>query len=405
MGIRSILGSLSKSLNLGAGKRGQSRIPYMVVWNFTNMCNLRCKHCYQDAKAEATIDELTLDEKLSLVDTLYNAGVKIPVVSGGEPLIHPDYFPVLEKMVSLGMHTAAASNATMITPEFASRLTDTGLNYIEISLDSVNPEKHDEFRGMSGTWAKTVEGIKNCVEAGIFTAVATVFTKNTLDEVDAMVDFAASLGTHRFIHFNFVPTGRGPEISDQDLSPEDREMVLRKLYKKRRTAGLEVLSTAPQYGRVCIEQALGASLKPDQLYVETKAKKASQFYVESPSHMRSMKDQGELNIPLESIKGCGAGRQFCCIQPNGDITPCMFIPGWVVGNLREESFLSLWEKLGKEPCFMDREVMEDECGSCQFRYLCGGCRARAINYIQNPLAADTGCIKNKAKWLKEQGLA
>jgi radical SAM protein with 4Fe4S-binding SPASM domain len=377
----------------------------MVVWNFTNMCNLQCKHCYQKATSKATPDEFTLQEKLDLVDTLLKVGVKIPVVSGGEPLIHPDYFPVLEKMVSLGMHTAAASNATMITPEFAARLRDTGLNYIEISLDSVNPEKHDEFRGMTGSWAKTVEGVKNCVDAGIFTAVATVFTKNTLDEVDEMVDFAASLGAHRFIHFNFVPTGRGPEIADQDLSPEDREMVLTKLYKKRRTAGLEVLSTAPQYGRVCIEQALGSSLKPDHLYVETKAKKAAQFYVESPSHMSSIRDHGTLEIPLESIKGCGAGRQFCCIQPNGDITPCMFIPGWVIGNLREESFQSIWEKLGQQPCFMDREVLEDECGSCQFRYLCGGCRARAINYIQKPLAADTGCIKNKRKWLKEQELA
>ena len=366
------------------------------------MCNLNCKHCYQDAKPKPSADELTLEEKLEFVDTMYKAGVKVPMLSGGEPLIHPDFFPVVEKLASRGMHTAAASNGTMITPEFARRLRDSGLGYIEISLDSIDPEKHNEFRGASGAWSKTVEGIKNCIDAGIFTAVAAVFTKNTLDEVDAMVDFASSLGAQRFIHFNFVPTGRGPEIKEQDLSPEDREMVLTKLYRKRRTAGLEVLSTAPQYGRVCLEQSLGKSLKPDYLYVETKAQKSSQFYVSSPTHFSMLRDSRNTQMPLDALKGCGAGRQFCCVQPNGDVTPCMFIPSYIVGNIRETPFLSLWEKLGEEPCFMDREILDDNCGSCQFRYLCGGCRARAINYIGNPLAADSGCIRNRDKWLKEQ---
>lgn len=404
MALRGIMESLTGLLG-GRGSSKVTRIPYLVVWNFTNMCNLRCKHCYQDAKAEASADELTLKEKLDLVDTLYTAGVKVPMMSGGEPLLHPDFWPVLEKTVSLGMHSAAASNGTMITPEYARKLKSHGLSYIEISLDSVNPEKHDEFRGMTGAWEKTVDGIRNCIDAGIFTAVATVFTKNTLDEVDAMVDFASKLGAQRFIHFNFVPTGRGPQIADQDLSPEERETVLTKLFKKRRTAGLEVISTAPQYGRVCMQLALGETLKPDYLYVETKAKRASQFYVESPAHFSMVKEGGDKKVPHESIKGCGAGRQFCCIQPNGDVTPCMFIPGWVEGNIRKEPFKVIWGRLGEEPCFNDREVLEDNCGSCQFRYLCGGCRARAINYIGNKLAADSGCIRNKDKWLTEQGLA
>jgi len=405
MAIRSLIDKL-KTIITQPGKRygGYRRVPYMVVWNFTNMCNLRCKHCYQDAKEKGTPDELTLDEKLEFVEAMHRTGVKVPVISGGEPLIHPDFFPVLDKMVEKGMHVAAASNATMITNEFARKLKEHGLAYIEISLDSVNPEKHDVFRGAKGCWDRTVNGIKNCIEAGIFTAVATVFTKNTLDEVDAMVDFASELGANRFIHFNFVPTGRAPEIVEQDLSPEEREYVLNRLFKKRRTAGLEVLSTAPQYGRACLEGALGDRLDKDMLYVETKAQKQQQFYVQSPSHYDMRKDDRS-DVPLESLQGCGAGRQFCCIQPNGDITPCMFIPSWVEGNIREESFQDIWDRFGEIICFTDRNALEDECGSCQFRYLCGGCRARAINYIGNPLAADTGCIKNKEKWMKEQGKA
>lgn len=373
----------------------------MVVWNFTNMCNLNCKHCYQSAVPYATSDELTLEEKLDLVDRLVDSGVKLPVISGGEPLIHPDFFPVLERIVSKGMHTAVASNATTINKEVARRLKETGLNYIEISLDSVIPEKHDEFRGAAGTWHQTVGGIKNCVEAGIFTAVSTVFTKNTMEEVDEMVDFAASMGALRFIHFNFVPTGRGPGIADQDLAPEEREEMLKKLSKKRRTAGIEVLSTAPQYARVCIEQSLGVKRDPNYVYVETFGTTSSKYFVESPTHFSMIRDQGETEVPSHAVKGCGAGRLFCCIQPNGNVTPCMFIPSWVMGNLREESFEFIWEKMVAQPCFTDRESLEGNCGECSFRYVCGGCRARAINYSGNPVGPDTGCINNLDEWVKE----
>lgn len=404
MAIRSIVDQLGKKIKqIRKPQDKPNRIPYMVVWNFTNMCNLNCKHCYQDAKAFGTPDELTLEEKINFVDTMEDAGVKVPMISGGEPLIHPDYFTVLDYMVSKGMHVATATNGTMLTKDFAAKLKEHGLAYIEISLDSVDPEKHDEFRGAKGSWKKTVKGIKNCVEAGIFTAVATVFTKETIDEVDAMLDLAAELGAQRFIHFNFVPTGRGKEYAENDLSPEEREMVLSKLFKRRRTIGLEVLSTAPQYGRACLEGSLGKYLESDRLYVETKAQKSEQFYVQSPTHYNTMSDKQQ-EVPLESLQGCGAGRQFVCIQPNGDISPCMFIKSWIEGNIREEPFWDIWERFATYPCFTDRDALEDNCGSCQFRYLCGGCRARAINYIGEPMAADSGCIRNKDKWLKEQGL-
>ncbi len=115
MVFRNLVYSLSKAIK-GSNTiiTKSKRIPYMVVWNFTNMCNLRCKHCYQDAKATGTPDELTLNEKLDFVDTLTENKVKVPLISGGEPLIHPDFYPVLDKLVSKGMHVAAASNATML---------------------------------------------------------------------------------------------------------------------------------------------------------------------------------------------------------------------------------------------------------------------------------------------------
>ena len=148
MAIGNIVDSMGKTLSSLLGRKSPSaykRIPHMVVWNFTNMCNLKCKHCYQNAGPTATQDELSLEEKLRLVDILVDAGVKVPVLSGGEPLVHPDLFPVLEKIASKGMHPAVATNATTITEDMARRLKESGLAYVEISLDSVHPEKHDEF--------------------------------------------------------------------------------------------------------------------------------------------------------------------------------------------------------------------------------------------------------------------
>jgi radical SAM protein with 4Fe4S-binding SPASM domain len=395
MELKHVLESISNTfLSLQGKKPKPAYTPYMVVWNFTNKCNLSCKHCYQDANTEGSSDELSLEEKLKLVDDLYEAGVKVPVFSGGEPLIHPDFFPVLEKMVNKGMHIGAASNGTIINEEMAERLKLKGLNYIEISLDSTHPEVHDEFRGHKGAWEKTVEGIKNCVEAGLFTGVAMTVTKNTMNEIDNMLDLTKELGAQRFIHFNFIPAGRGPKIIDQDLSPSDRENVLKKLSKRRRTAGFEVLSTSPQYARVCLQQSLGKSIDPNTLYVESRGSNTSQFYVESPSHYNLISNKKNAQIPVSAIKGCGAGRQFCCVQPNGDICACMFIPTWVFGNIRQRSFLEIWHKMIDQPCFSDREILEENCGSCQFRYICGGCRARAINSLDNPLSADTGCISN-----------
>lgn len=372
----------------------------MVVWNFTNMCNLSCKHCYQDAGSSPAPDELTLEEKLNLVDRLVDSGVKICLLSGGEPLIHPDFFPVLERMVRKGMYTAVASNATTITKEVAMRLKKTGLNYIEISLDSVNPEKHDEFRGLAGSWHQAVEGIKNCVQIGVFTAVATVFTKNTMDEVDEMVSFAASLGAQRFVHLNFLPIGRGSQIADQDPTPWEREEILKRLFRRRRTAGIEILSTAPQYARVCIEQSLGIDRDPDHVYLESLGEKTPWYFVESPTYFK-IRVRGKVDVPSYAVKGCGAGRLLCCIQPNGDVTPCMFIPSWVMGNLREETFRDIWVKMVAQPCFIDRESLEGGCGKCSYRYVCGGCRARAINYLGKPMGPDPGCIYNLDVWVKE----
>jgi len=346
--------------------------PFLVVWNFTNMCNLRCKHCYQ--KAEKSLpDELTLNEKLAVLDQLDRAYVAAVAFSGGEPLIHPDFLKVAREASLRGMYVSVATNGTMITRELAKKLKEVGVNYVEISLDSSNSRRHDSFRGVSGAWERAVRGIRICVEEGLVTGVATTLTKMNYDEIEDIVDLCEDLGVKRVIFFNFIPTGRGSDIVNWDLTCDEREEALKTIYKLATSRKLEVVSTAPQLARVALQESRGCTV--------------------APTHFAMGSDPGTLAL-AEFIGGCGAGRIYAAIEPNGDLTPCVFMP-IKVGNLRQESFEDLWSK---SPIFLklrDRNAFQEPCGKCQYRFVCGGCRARAYAYTGCITGPDPGCINFK----------
>ena len=346
--------------------------PFLIVWNFTNMCNLKCKHCYQRADKPLP-DELTLSEKLMVIDQLDRADVAALAFSGGEPLIHPDFPVIAREAASRGMYISVATNGTMITRDFAEKLKEIGVKYVEISLDSVNPRRHDNFRGVSGAWEKAVRGIRSCVEAGLVTGVAMTVTKMNYHEVEDMVDFCEELGVNRVVFFNFIPVGRGVDITSWDLTCDEREEVLKTIYRLATTRKIEVVSTAPQLARVAIQESSGR--------------------VVAPTHFSMGADPGTVAL-AEFIGGCGAGRIYAAIEPNGDVTPCVFMP-IKVGNLREESFEDVWTKSPLLLKLRERDQFEEPCGKCQYRYVCGGCRARAYTYTGNVTGPDPGCINFK----------
>lgn len=355
--------------------------PFLIVWNFTNMCNLRCMHCYQRAD-KPTPDELTLEEKLDVVDQLDKAGVAAVALSGGEPTIHPHFLRVVRELSDRGIYTAVATNGIAFSRiGYFKRAVKAGLRYVEISLDSSKPERHDRFRGVSGAWKHAVKALENAVKLGVNHSMAVTITKFNVDEVGDILDLAESLGVKRVIFFNFIPVGRGEENAWMDLDPEEREEVLRTLYREHKRRGIEIASTAPQYGRVALQLSGGREIAPTHFYLgEDKIVKAL----------------------AEFIGGCGAGRIYAAIQPNGDVTPCVFFPV-KVGSLREKSFMKIWEGSELFKKLRNRELLKGICGRCPYKYICGGCRARAYAYYEDPLAPDPGCILNKREWDKISG--
>jgi len=200
-----------------------------------------------------------------------------------------------------------------------------------------------------------------------------------ISDVANLIDLARDIGVSRFIHFNFIPAGRGKEITDLDLSPSEREGLLKLLYEKSKTSGIEVLSTAPQYARVVLQESEGYSVAPTHFYVGSGHKWGIQTLA-------------------EFIGGCGSGRLYCAIEPNGDVTPCVFIPQFVVGNLREQRFLEIWNQNRIFSAFRNREGLKGACSDCKYKCVCGGCRARSLGYFEDFTAPDVGCIYNQSIW-------
>lgn len=351
--------------------------PLLVVWNITNRCNLSCKHCYQDAIRKRGPEELNRKEKIDVVDQLADNLVPMIALAGGEPMVDPDLWSVLERAQHRGIYVTLATNGTMLTPQNCERLQMFGVKYVEISLDSLDPSIHDDFRQMPGAWQRTVQGIKNVQAHGMRAGIATCFTRDTVDQAPQMIAFAKSLQANTFVHFNFIPVGRGADMAHEDLTPDQRERLLHLLYDTLEEGQISVMSTAPQFGRACM--AFGDL---DGMM--------------AMGHGGSGKGR-QARVVSKYIGGCGAHRCYCSIQPNGKVNPCVYMPTRTIGDLRKTSFAEIWNQ-PLEAILSDREDRGDHCGVCDYRSFCGGCRARAESYTGDVQAGDPGCLYNAHMW-------
>jgi len=355
--------------------------PLFAVWNFTNRCNLKCSHCYQSA-GKGLEDELSLSQKLEIIDQMGRTYLPMIAFAGGEPTISPDLIPVLRRCRDWKIHTSLATNGTLFTPELAKELADAGLYYCEVSLDSVNREKHDKFRGIPGVWQKTVEGMKVITSTpGMRLGIAMCVHHNNYAEVRDMIEFAKDIGAACFAYFNFIPVGRGKGMVEEDITPAQREKLLIMLNEYIQSGKIGIISTCPQFGRICLAHS--------PVYVGRVA----------ATHCGSV-SWGKARVIAKYLGGCGAGRTYVCIQPDGRVTPCVYMPDRTMGDLRKNTLQEivdndpLWDLLNR------RDDRWGHCKECAFRYYCGGCRARADAYFEDPAGPDPGCIFNYDHWNK-----
>ena len=347
--------------------------PLIVVWNFTNVCNLHCRCCYQSA-GRPLPDELTFEEKIDLINQMLDANVGYLAFSGGEPIMGPRFWDVL-RYASKYLHISIASNGTLLEDKsLVDKLADYGAKNVFVSLDGATPESHDFIRG-KGNFKRTIKGIENLVaNPYLRVGINMVVTKRNYDEVPKVLELSRELGVNSFSHYNFIPTGRGKEDFAMDLTPEQRYKLLNLLFdwhEKRKETGLNIISTSTEYARVIYERSGG---------------KSASFAHYSAGNSTALKGI------IEYAGGCGAGRVYAAVQPNGLVSPCVFMPTVIIGNVRENKLIDIWQNSELGWQLSDRENYHFKCP--KYKYICGGCRARAYAY-GDILGPDPGCIVYK----------
>ncbi|MDA8235238.1 MAG: putative heme d1 biosynthesis radical SAM protein NirJ2 [Clostridia bacterium] len=328
----------------------------IISWNTTNQCNMFCEHCYRDAGAKAE-EELSTEQGKALLDEIAKAGFKIMIFSGGEPLMRDDIYELVEHAVKLGLKPVFGTNGTLITPEVARRLKEAGAMGVGISLDSVDPVKHDKFRVFPGAWEGAIQGMKNCREAGLPFQIHTTVVDWNMDEVLDITDLAVKLGAMAHHIFFLVPTGRAVNIEEESLRAEQYEELLTKIMKKQLEVPIELKPTcAPQFMRIA----------------------------------------KEMGMDLRFSRGCLAGTHYCIISPMGDVQPCAYL-NMKLGNVKEIPFSEIWA---------NSEVLNElrtlkykgGCGACKYKKACGGCRARAAYYSEGDyMAEEPWCLYHGRK--------
>lgn len=353
----------------GHGSKPDKNTIRLVAWETTRRCNLACKHCRAVAEDHPYDNELSTKASFRLLDQIKEVGDPIIILTGGEPLLRDDIFEIAAYGTKLGLRMVMAPNGTLITPEIAEKLKISGIKRISVSLDGSTPETHDTFRGVKHAFKNAIQGIKTAQAAGIEFQVNTTITKTNLDQIPKILALAENLGAVAHHIFLLVPTGRGKYIVDSEINAKEYEETLNWFYDQREKTKLQLKATcAPHYYRILRQRARQDGKK---VTFETHG--------------------------LDAVtRGCLAGTGFCFISHVGRVQTCGFLDV-TCGDITKQTFKEVWENSQIFNELRDFGNLENKCGICEFKRVCGGCRARAYEATGNYLAEEPLCSYQPAR--------
>jgi len=367
----------------GSPHSARARKP-IVVWNITRTCNLRCVHCYSDSMAMKYPGELDWEQMQGVVADL--SAYKIPslLLSGGEPMIHPRFFELVDLASATGLKLTISTNGTLIDAEKAARLKAAEVAYVGISLDGIG-EIHDRFRRKAGAFDAAVRGFRHCHAAGQKTGLRLTLTRHNVENIEAILDFIEREEIQRVCFYHLVPAGRGSDL--QVLDPVTARRAIDTLIDR-------------------VEAWQRAGVTRELLTVTQPADGAHLLIrMERENHPNLAEARR-----LLSWNGGGAnssGRGIANIDTTGNVHPDQFWQDVVLGNVKQTPFSTIWEGAHEPSAAMLRQIrsigtldaaerqarMTGPCADCRWFGICGGgFRTRAAFANGGDLwGSDPGC--------------
>jgi radical SAM protein len=341
------------------------RAPFVIAWELTRACSYACAHCRADAQPRRDPGELSTEEAKALIEDLAGFGNRpILVLTGGDPLMRRDVFEIAAHATAKGLRVALTPTATALTTrDRMVQASDAGVRRVAFSLDAPEAALHDRFRGFSGSFERTLEGIESARAAGLSIQVNTTVCTLNAKVIERMVPVLSGLGAVQWSVFFLVPTGRGRHLAM--LSAEGHERLIGWLDRTAAELPFDLkITAAPQHRRIAMQRAGGGTL-------------AGAGYRFADGLRRP-------------AKGVNDGRGFMFVSHRGEVMPSGFLP-LSAGSVRERSAVELYRDSSLFRELRDPSALGGRCGRCEFREVCGGSRARAYAVSADHLAEDPSC--------------
>ena len=365
--------------------------PRLIFWETTAGCNLACIHCRRITVADQLLpQDLTTEEAFDLIDQIAAFSRPIFVLSGGEPLFRPDIYDIARHASDAGLIVALATNGTLIDARVAGRTKEAGIRRVSVSFDGADAATHDIFRG-PGAFQLALDGMAHLQRVGVPYQINTTVARHNVHQMPETLALAKELEAVALHLFLLVPVGCGVDISeDQQISPEEYEQVLNWLYDAELEGGIELKATcAPHYFRITRQRQ--AEERRQGIVRERPASHHRQALAGGDGRQGHPGGRpGSRHVMSAMTKGCLAGTGVCFVSHRGEIFPCGYLPV-EAGNVRQQPLQQIWESSPLFAELRDPDLLQGNCGQCEFKRVCGGCRARAYGMTLEYLGEEPFC--------------
>jgi len=349
----------------------------VVIWNLIRRCNLTCKHCYATSTDTHFKGELDTQKIFEVIDDLKAFGVSVLILSGGEPLLHPDIFEITAYAKRQGFYVGLSSNGTLIDESNIDKIVDADYDYVGISLDGMR-ETHDYFRQKQGSFDEAIKGIRLCHDAKLKVGLRLTLTQDNETQLPDLLELMDGEGVDKFYlsHLNYA--GRGNKNRSSDLHHEMTRKAMDLLF--------ETCWDDVQKGKK--REFVTGNNDADGVYLLQWAAK------HIPEHVEQLRKM------LLRWGGNSSGINIANIDNLGKVHPDTMWWDYTIGSVKERPFSEIWQDTS-DPLMAglksSQRPLEGRCAECKHLAICGGnSRTRAWQLTGNPWAEDPGCyLTNK----------